>query len=74
MTTKPKKQPARARGRRASQPPTGGAVSVSDDEVAKSLERELDEALEETFPASDPIAVDSLKTHHARHARTRRKK
>ena len=33
----------------------GKPAPKSKDEV---LERELDEALEETFPASDPIAVD----------------
>lgn len=31
-----------------------------------ALEREIDEALEETFPASDPIAVDSAGEHRAR--------
>lgn len=35
--------------------------------VANRLESELDEALEETFPASDPIAVDSAEAHKARH-------
>ena len=28
-----------------------------DDEVRRRLERALDEGLEETFPASDPVAV-----------------
>ncbi len=28
-----------------------------DDEVKRRLERALDEGLEETFPASDPVAV-----------------
>ncbi|RDK10564.1 hypothetical protein [Cupriavidus lacunae] len=27
------------------------------------IERELDEALEETFPASDPVAVDTHEPH-----------
>src|SRR5262249_4909629 len=31
-----------------------------------TLERELDEALEETFPASDPVAVDSAGEHAGR--------
>ena len=31
--------------------------SRSEEERAKELDRELDEALEEPFPASDPIAV-----------------
>ena len=29
--------------------------------------RELDQALEHTFPASDPIAVDSAAVHEKRH-------
>jgi hypothetical protein len=32
---------------------------------AKSAESRLDEALEESFPASDPIAVDLTDPHHA---------
>lgn len=31
-----------------------------------ALERELDQALEGTFPASDPVAVDSAEAHAAR--------
>jgi len=31
-----------------------------------ALERELDSALEGTFPASDPVAVDSAEAHAAR--------
>ena len=34
-------------------------------EPQAALERELDEALAETFPASDPIAVDSAEEHRA---------
>lgn len=30
------------------------------------LERELDRALEDTFPASDPIAIDSADVHEQR--------
>ncbi|WER48296.1 hypothetical protein CupriaWKF_26240 [Cupriavidus sp. WKF15] len=29
----------------------------------EQIERELDEALEETFPASDPVAVDTEVLH-----------
>ncbi|HYS62954.1 MAG TPA: hypothetical protein VEN30_03895 [Paraburkholderia sp.] len=32
---------------------------------AESAESRLDEALEESFPASDPIAVDVTDPHHA---------
>lgn len=32
-----------------------------------ALDRELDKALEDTFPASDPIAVDSADVHKERH-------
>lgn len=43
-----------------------------------ALERELDDALKATFPASDPVAVDTAAQHAARHKRaatdkTRRK-
>jgi hypothetical protein len=74
MTTNPKKRPARASGGRAKQPLKDTAARSSEDEVARTLERELDQALEQTFPASDPIAVDSLTTHKARHDRTRPKR
>jgi hypothetical protein len=36
----------------------------------KALEKEVDEALKGTFPASDPVAIDSA----AVHARRRRRK
>jgi hypothetical protein len=42
-----------------------------------ALERELDHALEETFPASDPVAVDTVDEHAARRKRagqTKRRK
>ena len=32
---------------------------------AESAESRLDEALEESFPASDPIAVDTTDPHHS---------
>jgi hypothetical protein len=34
-------------------------------QAAQSDDRRLDEALEESFPASDPIAVDLTDPHHA---------
>ena len=37
-----------------------------------ALERELDEALAETFPASDPVAIDSAEEHRARLRRRRK--
>ena len=43
-------KPAKPVGPASNQPP-----EVKDD----LIERELDEALDETFPASDPIAVDT---------------
>lgn len=36
------------------------------------LERELDRALEETFPASDPIAIDSADVHEERRHKAQR--
>jgi len=33
-------------------------------ELDKTLERELEEGLEETFPASDPVAVTEPAPHH----------
>ena len=43
------------KNRRSSRAGTGAA-----------LERELDQALAATFPASDPVAVDSAEEHRAR--------
>ena len=37
--------------------PTGATGAPYSDELSQYLDRLLDEALEETFPASDPIAV-----------------
>lgn len=39
------------------------AKAVREDEKARHLEALLDEALEQTFPASDPIAVDVPHDH-----------
>lgn len=48
---------------------------MKDDEVKPdALERELDKALENTFPASDPIAVDSAKIHEDRHRKPEQEK
>ena len=49
-----------------------GIQPVGDEALINSLERELDAALEATFPASDPIAVPSVATLKARRSRTRR--
>jgi hypothetical protein len=38
---------------------------VATRQSAESAESRLDEALEESFPASDPIAVDLTDPHHA---------
>ena len=40
----------------------------------RRLERELDDALKGTFPASDPLAVDSADEHAARRNRAAREK
>lgn len=47
----------RNRRRRARNPQRG---------AGPALERELDEALAATFPASDPVAIDSREEHLAR--------
>lgn len=47
----------RNRRRRARGPQRGAELA---------LERELDEALAETFPASDPVAIDSAAEHRDR--------
>ena len=39
-----------------------------------ALEREIDQALEATFPASDPIAVDTAREHRARRKRAGKRK
>lgn len=38
-----------------------------------ALDRELDKALEDTFPASDPVAVDSAEVHEERRRKLREK-
>jgi hypothetical protein len=38
----------------------------NDQSKSEALDRELDKALEDTFPASDPVAVDSAKVHEER--------
>ncbi len=38
----------------------------SNDEVRRHVDEQLDEALEETFPASDPIAIDSRSVKRVR--------
>ena len=43
-------------------------------EADAALERELDQALEATFPASDPLAVDTAGEHDARRKRLPRNK
>ena len=39
-----------------------------------ALEQELDQALAATFPASDPVAVDSAEEHRARRTKSSRSK
>ena len=46
--------------------PAGGVLG-------RLLERELDQALEATFPASDPVAVDTLDEHEGRRKYSQRK-
>lgn len=41
-------------------------AQTGDESLAESLERDLDNALEATFPASDPIAVPSVAVRKAR--------
>jgi hypothetical protein len=38
----------------------------------QALEKEVDEALKGTFPASDPVAVDSAAVHARRRKRRKR--
>ncbi len=45
-----------------------------DDEVKRRLERALDEGLEETFPASDPVAVTEPAPTPPEDGRKRRRK
>ena len=42
----------------------------AEDDEKKRVDEELDEALEETFPASDPIAVDVTEPSRARIRKT----
>ncbi|MBW7924000.1 MAG: hypothetical protein H3C59_04550 [Burkholderiaceae bacterium] len=41
-------------------------------EKPDALERELDKALEYSFPASDPIAIDSADVHEERRRKAQR--
>ncbi len=45
-----------------------GKAQESDKKV---LERELEEGLEETFPASDPVAVTEPAPHRDKHHKTK---
>jgi len=47
-------------------PMTNERLRRSVHEKADALERELDKALEDSFPASDPIAIDSADVHEER--------
>jgi hypothetical protein len=38
----------------------------------KALEKEVDDALKGTFPASDPVAIDPAAVHAARRRRRKR--
>lgn len=46
---------------------TNGESPEQEQKKSDALDRELDQALEDTFPASDPIAVDSAAVHEKRH-------
>jgi hypothetical protein len=45
-----------------------------DEAKSDALDRELDKALEDTFPASDPVAVDSAAAHEERHRKPQQEK
>lgn len=45
---------------------TNKEPTKNDQSKSEALDRELDKALEDTFPASDPVAVDSAKVHEER--------
>ena len=49
----------------------GERVPTANETLAAVIERELDEALEATFPASDPIAVPSVAVFKARRRHTK---
>jgi hypothetical protein len=48
--------------------------SVEAPSAAETADRRLDEALEESFPASDPIAVDLAEPHRSTETPSARKK
>jgi hypothetical protein len=39
-------------------PPAQKKLPVADDSAAEEVDQALDEALKESFPASDPVAID----------------
>lgn len=43
-----------------------GRRHIAENELERAVEEKLDQALEDTFPASDPIAVSSLMDDAAR--------
>lgn len=48
---------------------SAGATLQPGEAGAEAIERELDEALKETFPASDPVSVDTAEEHTKRNRR-----
>ena len=59
------------------QPPTGSTTNASDavDDIDlapnPSQDEMLDAGVQETFPASDPVAVDKVETAHDKQQRVR---
>ena len=57
--------------RRKEPPPPATTEPQVPAEETRALEKELDNALKDTFPASDPVAVDSAAVHARRKRRKR---
>lgn len=57
--------------RRKEPPPPATTEPQVPTEETRALEKELDDALKDTFPASDPVAVDSAAVHARRKRRKR---
>ena len=58
--------------KRRKEPPPPATEPQVPAEDSKALEKELDDALKNTCPASDPVAVDSAAVHAARRKRRKR--
>ena len=61
------KAEGRGQSAKASRPPEAGSKSDAERRKAARAEEQLEEGLEDTFPASDPISIQSTLVPGSRH-------